>query len=154
MNQTVCQYCLQESCMCGSEGGPCQCNTAGIKKCSECGCDGAPWYWGLSIPGRSGITDALGDYYDDGSLFPADKSRIISTISSNLSSDDSQWITKNLPDKRYADPGEMMVALLPPIAWEGGSSDLIWKYPSDAVSLGQKLLVGENQAMVSLSMDG
>lgn len=140
--------------MCGSEGRPCQCNTAGVKQCSECGCNGAPWYWGLSIPERGGITDALADYYDDNSLFPAEKSRIISTISNNLSPDDSSWLTKNLPDKRYSDPGEMILALLPPIAWEGGNSDLIWKYPSDSVSLGQKLLVGENQAMVSLSMDG
>jgi hypothetical protein len=109
------------------------------------------------------IEDFLSDNYPDaGSTFPLTKEKFVQALSESYGMDgispDSQWIDLNLPAKSYKDLNDLVANLishLPPIRWDKNQqTDLLWKYPSQRLALGQQLYVGQDQEAVLVAIDG
>lgn len=158
----MCEYCQSEGCIHGTDGSSyCQCSTIGTKTCPGCGCDSEPWWRGIIFHGSQeggGFLDLMVDQNGDSSFFPVSKAKLVQTLSEDYSApDEAQWLAQNLPDKTYKDTGEIASSLVPhlgPIKWDRQTNDLLWKYPSQVVAVGQQLLVDENQEAVLMAKDG
>jgi membrane protease subunit (stomatin/prohibitin family) len=145
----VCEYCLSEGCACGSSANPCQAEVIGTKTCSACGCESSPWWSEIKISGSTAITDMVWDLQGNENFFPASKAQILRVFSG--SEEDLQFLDASLPEQTYKDTGDIVAALISkatPMAWEKQASEILWKYPANAISPGQQLVVRKDQVAV------
>jgi membrane protease subunit (stomatin/prohibitin family) len=163
----VCQYCFSESpCDHGAGKSPssaCTCSLAGPSKCPGCGCECPPWYWGLGFAGPSSLRSffGVGDDENPGfSQYPASKAKLVEAAREQLQDAEADmadvgWLSGNLPDATYQDPGEVFAALTPVVACRGkDSSALVTALPMSAVASGTRLVVGPDQLAVLVASDG
>ncbi|MHB8567762.1 MAG: double zinc ribbon domain-containing protein [Nitrososphaerales archaeon] len=134
----MCTYCqVDGSCI----HEQCSCSLSGPSRCSGCGHDCEPWWSGLQVPGRNDLVDVLTEFAED-RTFPATKKDIVDYVG------EDQWIRNNLPEGSYKDPGEVMLAVLPPLKWSGDNTSLVSASQEKATPSGTKLVVAEGQAAV------
>ena len=147
----VCEYCLIDGgCahdIAGWHKTACKCSLSGPSKCEECGCDCAPWYQGMDIPGKEGLSGWLTDFAE-GNNYPATKGALVGYLKAN-SVEEAGWVSDNLPDRSFRDPGDVMIALVP-IIQSPTDSSMLAKSPLKTVASGMKLIVKEGEAAVML----
>jgi len=153
----LCEYCVGEGCICGREAegkysAPCGCETQGVVKCPNCGCEGQPWWSDIQLP--ESVTQLLWDLNGDAGFFPASKDKIVNS----LSEEDRSWFSENLPSRTYQDTGDIAYALsekaMPSIEWRQTTVDIIWKHPASTLFQGQHLIVSQDQDVVLVSRTG
>jgi hypothetical protein len=122
----------------------CRCSLSGPSKCEECGHECAPWYQGLEIPGKESLSGWLYDFTES-NKYPATKGALVAYLREN-SSEDADWLSENLPDRNFDDPGDVMLALTPTI--ESSGDQMVTKTSMRAIASGTKLAVHKGQAAV------
>jgi len=148
----VCEYCEAEGCdhyVGRWHNSACKCSLTGPSKCEECGHDCSPWYLGLDVPGRENLSGELMEITEDNG-YPATKKDIVAYLERS-SSGYQQWVSDQLPDGRYGDPGEVLLALLPPLESAGDPSKIVVGSPMKSVATGMKLVVREGEEAVLVS---
>jgi len=155
----MCEYCSSEGCICGSSDDKiqslCECEVIGVPKCSRCGCEAQPWWSDIKIPGGQSVTDLIWDLTGDETYFPATKNKLVQTLTD--SEQDGNWLRQNLPDQAYRNTEDIVTALISkmaPIVSEQQPTDIIWKYPGEALCGGQQLIIAENQQAALVSKTG
>ena len=79
--------------------------------------------------------------------YPTTKKDIVAYLAES-SSGDQQWVSDRLPDGKYSDPGEVLLALVPPLESPGDPSNIIVGSPMKSVATGMKLVVHEKEEAV------
>ncbi len=163
----MCEHCFGDSpCDHGvgkTPGSACSCSLSGPNKCPGCGCECAPWYWGLGFVGPQSIRSFFGVGGDENpgfSNFPASKTQIVEAARESLQDAEADmadvgWLSGNLPDGTFRDSGEVFAALMPLVACRGqDASALVTALPMTAVATGTRMLVGADQSAVLVASDG
>ncbi len=163
----MCQYCFSDPpCDHGAGKTPssaCYCSLTGPNKCPGCGCECAPWYWGLGFAGPASVRSffGVGDDENPGfSKFPASKGQIVEAAREQFQEAETDmadlgWLSGNLPDGTFRDLGEVLAALMPVVAWRGkDASALLAALPMTAVASGTRMMVGADQTAVLVASDG
>ena len=151
----MCQYCQGEGCGCGKTADypePCQSEIVGTKACSICKCESMPWWSDLKLPGSRAIADMMWDLESDEKFFPAGKMKIL-----KMAPDSDAELVSSLPERMYNSTGDVVGAMidrLPPIEWDKQLTEILWKYPADALAPGQQLVVGKDQVIMMVSKSG
>jgi membrane protease subunit (stomatin/prohibitin family) len=163
----VCEYCVSgRACDHGAEKtqpSPCACSLAGPKKCPECGCECAPWDWGLGFVGPASVRSFFGVGNDENpgfSQYPASKSQLVAAArqefeESETEATDIEWLSRNLPEGMYPDRGAALEALSPVVAWRGDDpAVLVTALPMSAIAVGTRMVVGRDQSASLVAKDG
>lgn len=163
----MCDYCFSDTaCRHGTEKSapsPCACSLGGTKKCPECGCDCAPWDWGLGFEGPPSVRSffGVGDDENPGfSAYPASKHQILAAATQELQDAeanpaDLSWLTQTLPDGTYPDRGAVLSALCPSLSWVSSDpSVLMARLPMAAIAEGTRLVVRQDQSAVLVGKNG
>jgi ribosomal protein L40E len=125
-----------------------------VQKCSSCDCPAQPWWYGIRFPSGEEYADLISELNDDPSYFPATKAKLEKSFSDWGMGASLAELESNLPERTYSNAGDFVSALIensPPIKWEQKQTDILWRYPSDALGGGQRLVVAENQQAVLVS---
>ena len=147
----MCEYCQAEGCdhnVGRWHNSACKCSLTGPSKCEECGCDCSPWYQGLEIPGKQDLYYALMDLAE-GNRYPLTRGVLVARLREN-GSRDADWLSENLAEGSYGDPGEVMVALTPSFESQA-SGTMLTTTQVRSVASGTRVLVREGEAVVMLS---
>jgi len=98
------------------------------------------------VPGQSGLSDAL-MALSESEAFPAKKNDVVGYITDNGSAELASWLSATLPEGSYKDPGDVILAVTPPIEWKdvAGGSSLLWRPDVKVIGSGTKLIIAEGQ---------
>jgi ribosomal protein L40E len=155
----MCEFCEVDG-LCMHSGdkvhdNPCVCALSGPVICPECGHSCMPWYSGLQLPQRADLMDNLREnVFLEGTPLLS-KSDLVKRVSA-YSPEEAAWLSSNLPDGKFTDPGDVIVSLFPLLQSPGENADygLVWRHPLTSLATGMKLRVKDQETGVMIEGDG
>lgn len=163
----MCDFCYADpACVlpsCASTGSACACSLAGNSRCPTCGHECSPWFDGLGLAeGPDSIRDFLGGSGTESPGFdeyPATRAQILAACRAALEEMDTTadipWLEQRLPEGTYQDAGEVFSVLTSFLLGSPlGASEWVRTLPLDAVAVGTRLIVPQDQMAFLVQGDG